>query len=92
MKKIKAMLIHLLGGVTEEEIQAISMDFASVMELKRVAIIRKYLDLMNGAQPDDWCKQAYAYIERIEGELHAECKERNINVKIEFELNNENEN
>lgn len=72
MRKIKRFIIHALGGVTESELLMREMIAAQCWELRRVRIIKDYLELMNGAPADDWCRQAYAYIERIEREL---CEE-----------------
>ena len=69
MKKIKAKIIHLLGGLTMEESRRSNIAYVRFVEFDRVRRIREYLDLMNGVPADDWCKMAYNYVKRIENEL-----------------------
>lgn len=80
MKKIKerirARIIHLLGGVTMEENVSSNISYLYFGSLSRVRRIRKYLDLMNGMPAEDWCKMAYNYIVRIEKELGEKTVEK----------------
>ena len=61
MNKIRKYLIHLLGGVTEEEallgiqyaIRKTGAGAADAMLL--------YMKNCNGLHPDEWCKKVYDY-------------------------------
>ena len=73
MKRIRKYLIHLLGGVTEEEsllgiqhaIRYTGAGAANAMLL--------YMKNCNGLHPDEWCKKVYDYTlrtcERTDEEL-----------------------
>lgn len=65
MKKIKTILIHLLGGVTIEEatndtamcqVETIKMAFGAFREK-----IREY----NGLPADEWCKRVWELTEKL---------------------------
>ncbi len=73
MKRIRKYLIHLLGGVTEEENDwsikcAIRETWASAS--KRALL---YMKTCDGLQTDEWCKKVYDHAlkihERAEKEL-----------------------
>lgn len=68
MKKLKSKIIHLLGGVTREENNDCTTSVRRSTEVQMVTQMRTYLDLMNGMDPDTWCKCAYEYIARLEKE------------------------
>lgn len=91
MKKIKAMLIHLLGGVTQKESFIVSYEMANVWQYRRVRLIRSYLELLNGTDTDTWCKAAYAYIERLERDCREKCDEDALE-RVETEIPEFNEN
>lgn len=63
-QKIAEFIIHLFGGVTEYEAEK----EARRRRYKALHNARTYLDIMNGAPADVWCKNAYKYIERLESE------------------------
>ena len=59
MNKIRKYLIHLLGGVTEEELNwsikyAVSWTGASVADA-----ILLFMKNCNGLHADEWCKKVY---------------------------------
>ena len=75
MNKIRKYLIHLLGGVTEEESDlaikyAIGKTGASASKC-----VLLYMKNCYGLRPDEWCKKVYDYVhkthERAEKELAA---------------------
>ena len=75
MNKIRKYLIHLLGGVTEEESDlaikhAIRRTGASAAECMLL-----YMKTCYGLKSDEWCKKVYDYAnkihERAEKELAA---------------------
>ena len=59
MNKIRKYLIHLLGGVTEEELNwsikyAVRRTGASAAEAMLL-----YMKTCYGLEPDEWCKKIY---------------------------------
>lgn len=61
MNKIRKYLIHLLGGVTEEELNwsiqyAIRRTGASAADAMPL-----YMKTCYGLKPDEWCKKVYDY-------------------------------
>lgn len=61
MNKIRKYLIHLLGGVTDEENDwsikcAIRETGASASKC-----VLLYMKICDGLQPDEWCKNIYEY-------------------------------
>ena len=64
MKKIKTWLIHLLGGVTEEEeeLRGIDLNSAYFGAHMTLTIIKEYADRLNGTPADEWCKLMYKQI------------------------------
>ena len=59
MKKIRKYLIHLLGGVTEEELNwsikyAVRRTGASAADAMLL-----YMKACYGLEPDEWCKKVY---------------------------------
>ena len=75
MKRIRKYLIHLLGGVTEEESNreikyAIRRTGAAAADAMLL-----YMKNCNGLHPDEWCKKVYDYTlktrDRAEKELAA---------------------
>lgn len=61
-KKIKTWLIHLLGGVTEEESRGIDLNSAYFGAHMTLTIIKEYADSLNGTPADEWCKLMYKQI------------------------------
>lgn len=75
MNKIRKYLIHLLGGVTGEELNW-SIEYAirrTGLSASKCVLI--YMRTCYGLQPDEWCKKVYDYArkthERAEKELTA---------------------
>ena len=73
MKRIRKYLIHLLGGVTDEEAL-----FGIQYAIRRTGAgaagaMLQYMKNCNGLQTDEWCKKVYDYTreihERAEKEL-----------------------
>ena len=73
MNKIRKYLIHLLGGVTEEEVH-----FGIQYAIRRTRFsaskcVLIYMRTCYGLQPDEWCKKVYGCAlkthERAEKEL-----------------------
>ena len=59
MKKIRKYLIHLLGGVTEEE-----LDWSIKYAVRRTGAsaadaMLLYMKACYGLEPDEWCKKVY---------------------------------
>lgn len=79
MKKLKRIILHALGLCTEKEAGKLAMDMYKAGHRDEVLSIRKYLDLMNGMDADQWCKAAYAYICRVEKNLFSELNNDNNN-------------
>lgn len=69
MKKIKAMLIHWLGGVTREEHEEDGQNITDIVRYSTACRIRDYMNLMHGMDADQWCKCAYDYVKRMEDEF-----------------------
>ena len=61
-KKIKTWLIHLLGGVTENEALQSNFNCACLGSYKALAIIKEYADSLNGRSADEWCELVYKQI------------------------------
>ena len=75
MKRIRKYLIHLLGGVTEEE-----NDWCIKYAIRRTGTsaskcVLLYMKTCDGLQTDEWCKKVYDHAlkthERAEKELAA---------------------
>ena len=61
MNKIRKYLIHLLGGVTEEENDC-SIKYAIRKTGAAAAdAMLLYMKNCNGLHPDEWCKKVYDY-------------------------------
>ena len=61
MNKIRKYLIHLLGGVTEEE-NDLSIKYAIRKTGAAAAdAMLLYMKNCNGLHPDEWCKKVYDY-------------------------------
>ncbi len=58
MERIKSYLIHLLGGITEQEHARLSM----LNNLARLHSIKQKADSLYGTHPEVWCRQMYIYI------------------------------
>lgn len=62
MKHIKSYLIHLLGGITKQEHDRLSMLNSSLRDLARLHSIKQKADSLYGAPPEEWCRKMYSYI------------------------------
>ena len=73
MNKIRKYLIHLLGGVTDEEALLGIQHAIRTTGAGAVGAMLLYMKNCNGLQPDEWCKNVYDYTrkthERAEKEL-----------------------
>ena len=61
MNKIRKYLIHLLGGVTEEE-----LDWSIKYAVRRTGAsaadaMLLFMKNCNGLESDEWCKKVYGY-------------------------------
>ena len=61
MNKIRKYLIHLLGGVTEEE-----LNWSIKYAVRRTGYAAAdamllFMKNCNGMHPDEWCKNVYGY-------------------------------
>ena len=88
MKKLQKFIIHLLGGTTLEEDIKAGIMLMIYAEYKRIVRTRKYLDLLNGLDADDWCKSAYNYVCRVEKELNGRYDELGIGAALRKEDGN----
>lgn len=65
MEHIKSYLIHLLGGITKQELArkgASSYLFWHSRMLIRINSIKQKADCLYGTPPEEWCRQMYSYI------------------------------
>lgn len=65
MERIKSYLIHLLGGITKQELalkEASSYLFWYFRMLNRINRIKQKADCLYGAPPEEWCRKVYSYI------------------------------
>ena len=61
MNRIRKCLIHLLGGVTNEELTySIRYSIRKTGAAAADAMLL-YMKNCNGLQPDEWCKKVYNY-------------------------------
>lgn len=58
MERIKSYLIHLLGGITEQEHARLSM----LNNLARLHSIKQKADFLYGTPPEVWCRKVYSHI------------------------------
>lgn len=65
-KKIKTWLIHLLGGVTVEESKNSGKGHYRIGVFFTLADLKYYADSLNGKPADEWCKQMYEFICRLQ--------------------------
>lgn len=61
-KKFKAWIIHLMGGVTENEIYQSNINSAYIGAYQALDIIKKYADSLNGKPADEWRELVYKQI------------------------------
>lgn len=69
MKKIKEILIHLLGGLTAAEYAEGSQE---AYELGMTIVnceTKKYADSLYGLPSEEWCAKMYEYLRRYDEEL-----------------------
>lgn len=83
MERIKSYLIHLLGGVTKQELagkEASSYLFLYFRMLNRINRIKHKADSLYGTPPEEWCRNVYKYItdeiDNIEKSIYGEEKGR----------------
>lgn len=65
MERIKSYLIHLLGGITKQELareKAPSCLFWHFCMLNRINSIKQKADFLYGTPPEVWCRKVYSYI------------------------------
>ena len=65
MERIKSYLIHLLGGVTKQELagkEAPSDLFWHFCMLGRINSIKQKADSLYGTPPEEWCRKVYKFI------------------------------
>lgn len=81
MERIKSYLIHLLGGVTKQELareKATSDLFWHFCMLNRINSIKQKADSLYGTTPEEWCRKVYKYItdeiDNMENNVHEEEK------------------
>lgn len=81
MKHIKSYLIHLLGGVTKQELareKASSYLFWHFCMLNRINSIKHKADSLYGTPPEEWCRKVYKYItdeiDNMKNSVHEEEK------------------
>ena len=81
MKHIKSYLIHLLGGITKQELvgkEASSYLFLHFRMLNRINRIKHKADSLYGTPPEEWCRKVYKYItdeiDNMENSVHEEEK------------------
>lgn len=78
MEHIKSYLIHLLGGITEQEHADLSMLNSTRRDLARLHNIKQKADCLYGTPPEEWCRQMYSYItdeiDNMENSLYNEEK------------------
>ena len=81
MERIKSYLIHLLGGVTKQELareKAPSCLFWHFCMLNRINSIKHKADSLYGTPPEEWCRKVYKYItdeiDNMENNVHEEEK------------------
>lgn len=61
-KKFKTWLIHLLGGVTQEESIVSDHNSYDMGVLTNLYHLRSYAERMNGMQAEEWCRRMYDHI------------------------------
>ena len=90
MNKIRKCLIHLLGGVTNEELTYSIRYSIRKRGAAAADAMLLYMKNCNGLQPDEWCKKVYDYAlkthERAEKEL---ARFLDIHPNEEMEVNDE---
>ena len=60
---IKATLIHLLGGITEQESETYQEQQYFIGKSDGLRGLKQYADSLNGTNADDWSKCVYHRIE-----------------------------
>lgn len=81
MKKIRKYLIHLLGGVTEDELQQDVYYYSKAERANVTQQLKWKMEDCYGQSAEEWCKNMYEYIcERHEQALkNLEKYEESIN-------------
>lgn len=62
MKKIKNYIIHLLGGITEDENEENQVNCHRQGEYIALYKTKIHMEVLNGTPADDWCKEMYSYV------------------------------
>lgn len=60
--KLKAKLIHLLGGYTEAEQRENGREAYDAGVETMLHSMKVFADRLNGLPADDWCKKMYGFI------------------------------
>lgn len=78
MKHIKSYLIHLLGGVTKQELAREKAPSDLFWNLRMLNRIKQKADSLYGTPPEEWCRKVYSYItdeiDNIEKSIYGEEK------------------
>ena len=61
MNKIRKYLIHLLGGVTEEECEAKVLYYHKEARAHAILHLKRTMDGCYGQPAEEWCKNIYEY-------------------------------
>lgn len=86
MERIKSYLIHLLGGITKQELarkEASSYLFWHSRMLIRINRIKHKADCLYGTPPEEWCRKVYKYITDEIGNITDEIDNMKNNVHEE---------
>lgn len=65
MEKIKEILIHLLGGVTQREINALINNTYKDTRTKTLQHILFIMEGLYGKSADEWCRIVYDYTKKM---------------------------
>ena len=78
MNKIRKYLIHLLGGVTEEELNQNTRYTTWLIGFRAFQKVLRFMKYRYGMPADEWCKTVYGYVYEVhdvaEKELEAFLK------------------
>lgn len=69
MKKIRDFIIHLVGGITMDELHGQQTNFHTLGEYMAYYKIKLFMEGMNGTQADEWCQKAYEHVSEQMGRL-----------------------
>ena len=78
MERIKSYLIHLLGGVTKQELAMEKAPSDLFWNFRMLNRIKQKADSLYGTPPEEWCRKVYSYItdeiDNIEKSIYGEEK------------------